>query len=692
MATLTAQADLTTSFSAECFDSHIAHRVATRTQSTDTRLPIWIGTRQSTGASYDLGNQNLDYILASQNHYLTDSTLAKITDASSNNKLIMAFDLLDIHPDSTINSVTFNIRAKVDTGTLDFKVLFGSADLSPSVGGISPTHQGTIDTTLATHTITISSINQTVSYFDNELYFHFNFDDNIVSQTLEIAQISASVNYTGRTLRKTEIKTLPYTAIDEGNVSTGDHKVRTNGWNWSNLITDDDDFEIKNIYTTQNYLNVNLRTYIFGSTQYYGFIVAPTETGNQTLTYERDTDDAITTITGATQHSNNGDGNSPIQNPKESVATVLYDITDFDDVVDNRNHPIYTRYPSAIPSQATLDTSTINHNYGIETMWQDYDTTITAQDLRTSTYTVLNEPVLGSSNQYDSIFGGRSSFPQLFTLNRYFNPNQDTDLSDTPSASELLERGFGSALVDVNSVTRQGGFFRQGIGFEIGPRGIVSASSVFDFTASAQNTKSTTAPLNISATVTTLGGFIVLGSLDFGKYLADDYVATDYIREDSQGAESDFDIGLAGLVFAGSSTMASAVSTSLTAELSIEGGAEPAFATTLAVAANNTLRVEQFDIDFDTNITALGGFDIQGTAAPQTQFAVADLDDDDVLIIQKPMDSHVFTEQTETRTYTIPGDLRTYSIETQTRTHQIPTQIRTITVEQQTRTTPAEGL
>tara|TARA_Y100001938_G_scaffold150355_1_gene240905 strand:- start:2133 stop:4268 length:2136 start_codon:yes stop_codon:yes gene_type:complete len=711
MATLLGTATLNTSFSAECFDSHIAHRDNTRTQSTDTRLPIYAAERPIGSSAFE----SIGSLFAAQNFYQTENILL-----STNVNWAFAFDLLDIHPDATINSVTLNIRARVSSGTRSVNFGFGVFNATATSNSV------TIDTTLTTHTMTITGINKTLNSYNASVGAAHGVWFNLNSAGLDIAQISASVNYTGKTLRKTEIKIKPISGamnidVEFASDTDQDIGVRATGWNWANIITDDDDFEIKNIVTTYNVFNAHLRE-LNQALGIFPNAVWSSHSSQSELLYlsdegsTYDANDTIDTIDGKGLVPTDL---SPTFLLDQTIQNNLYsEFTDWDEYAINKKHPVYYWYPNAVPHQNTEDLGIIQFNIGSEIMWQDIDTNITAQDLRNTNYTLrfrqhFGQPtgvgpgyggaggdrvagITGGSSDYPRTYSGGDPVPHEESDNLYFNPN-GTGVDTSLLTDET--RGFREATLasQLGGPLFVSGLFRQGIGFELGPRGIVAASSAFDLTTSAQPIRTTTAPLNISATATTLGGFIVTGSLDFGKYLADDYVATDYIREDSQGAVSDFDIGLAGMIFAGVSTMASAMSTSMTAELAIRGGVESAFATTMTVSANNTLRA-QADIDFDTNITALGGFDIEGTATPQAQFAVSDLDNDDVLIIRKPQDSHVFTTATETRTYVIPEDLRTETIAQQTRTHTIPIQgedrahQRHTTVPSQTRTVKTEGM
>lgn len=64
----------------------------------------------------------------------------------------------------------------------------------------------------------------------------------------------------------------------------------------------------------------------------------------------------------------------------------------------------------------------------------------------------------------------------------------------------------------------------------------------------------------------------------------------------------------------------------------------------------------------------------------------------DILIIKAPLDSQIFTTDTQTRTYVIPEDDRNITIPQQTRTHVIPADDRNITIPQQTRNIKVEGM
>ena len=729
MATLLGTADLSTSLSAECFDSHVAHRDS-RTVSTDHRTPIWYD-------GYETGYSGIDYLnFQSYYHNSTTTPLATIETFEPGQRLWFAIDCLEIDPNATINSVTVKLTAQYikknggDVST-DIIVRFGENVRQDTIFGsdyvYSPGSNTTINQTMTEHTFSIT-VNETLANISRStngygLYFCIEYRDpfdelegsGIALSELNIAKLTASINYTGKTLNKTHIKTVPLNMSASHN-GTG-LGMRSKDWDWPTHLPTEA-HRVRNIFTRLNLLNVNT-TDTTGGGSSPSLIYRGTQTNNQQIIYQRDTyvadqstDDDIATI--ETQSYKSGyNGDNTIYRPKNYsgttyVSEIFNQFTKWDEhaLTLENGHPIYNRYPSAIPHQSVEDVGAVEYNWGPESMWQDFDTDVTAEDLRTSTYTIKQQTLYyGNNNSYNDVSewpatlnGSRATYSPRAILNRFFNPNADTTVPD--QTLPITERGM---LSIGNNITA--GFFSQGIAY-IEPRlGAANLTINTNFTSSFNLAITASSDISTAIDVSTLGGFILLGSLDFGTYIADDYTETDYFSEDDTGAISDFSIGTAGLVFAAEAELDSAFGTSLTAELSMEGGAESAFDITVTALANVSMTAISnisSAIDFDLTQTLIGRLytpDPEGLGVEFTSFGTVSAQ-----TIGVPTTAQSLDTSTQTRTITIPLEgedrrhERTLYIEQQTRNIHIPLQgedrkhERTLYIGEQTRTIPTEAL
>ena len=202
-------------------------------------------------------------------------------------------------------------------------------------------------------------------------------------------------------------------------------------------------------------------------------------------------------------------------------------------------------------------------------------------------------------------------------------------------------------------------------------------------------------PIDSSFTVTTLGNLNhavddselsdftgVVSMTTLGGFLHDD---------DPDDQSASFSIASIPVAIGTTAELSSAFNLTASCVILAGSSSQPAFNTTLTVSGSVKLSGFTVTSSIETDVAVsssvkLSGYTITGSMA----FDLANISE--VLLINKPQPLRILTTEIQTREYAIPTHTRTHVIDTQSRTYVIPAQDRTVTLDTQTRNTNAEDL
>ncbi len=303
----TGDIDLTTSFEAEAYDSHIAHHLSRSNVVTDYRLPIWGAWNQPTNT--EVNGQRLGAFLL-KNSYSTDTKIATIesitgAEMSSGSQPRFCFDFLEVDSLATINSLTFKIVCNLPDGTANKNIFIRCGDFETTQ--LYNSSETTITDSKASYEITVS-IDDVIKNIDDRdthtpadgdtdpkdafgIWAELRAPSGTAHSTinLEVYHISAKINYTGRTRNKT----APITKVFAGaNPYQTKSQWGTKGYGFSSHIADSNS-SIRNIRTQFGFLAGRLSAGSAPSGIYHT-IYAHDGTGNDELYYHNDSLSSLT--------------------------------------------------------------------------------------------------------------------------------------------------------------------------------------------------------------------------------------------------------------------------------------------------------------------------------------------------------------------------------------------------------------
>ncbi len=643
MATLLGSATLSTAFTVNASRTDLHTFALDKVSETNFRSPI--SCYRDLGIAIDntaaLYNDAVEDYFASgysTTGYLTETEgFVEFAETGNNNDpaeqtLFCHFDLLDIDPAATINSITAEVivESSVGSGSNFGTIQANWHDAGPNDSSITQSSSSTIPSS-SQETITLTMSPSSLGTLPT-LALVFTGNSTAPNQppgnniNVKIYNVRIKVNYTGRTRLTTGYvefggATQPYSSATTSKV------VGSNGIEWENFAAPGDPFDTR----IQNNNDLGFSSLlpsdavVDGTSVLYGLIdwfdpdgipgYLGAGTGENARRFRRGEGATINTIqlkhgTGSTHNLINS---SKVDDVSNSKVFLLPTTTDTEP-------QRYYAWDTSNDLGATR-AQVVSENFGL----------VHTPGTLGATTLATNE-----SQQNTSDVGGISPDIVKYAINVAYNPAYIS--GDVP-------------FDVVSTVTTQGNLTHGVVDSELNDfTGTISLTALGGFLLEATSTIST-------AITTTPGTTIGLVRSGFTVAMSASFTVPD--------TTTDFAITAASLLFPSAS-----VSCSAGVSFTTPATSSSAFTTTPG--------------------TAIGRIRTGFTIASPVAFTTPALSD--VLMVRSPNTKQVYTTPLDTRTYAIPEDSRVHQLEQETRTYIIPEDDRTHNLETETRTTTPEAL